>query len=397
MAALVGRRLLLAPVLLLAILAGTVAIVPRPAGTPGADLGAPGATLSNGTQTPTAADPARPATDPTGAIAESTPALQPVPARDGPAAGRPSPGDGPSVRLMVVGDVMLARSIGAAVKQHGAGVVFEGLMGRLSAADLLAVNLECTIATIGRPARKHFTFRAPPLSADALRKVGVDVAGQANNHALDFGPKALAQTRAILARRGIAVVGAGHDRAAAHAPAILERSGLRIAFLAYVTAFTESTGFNTASWASGTHRAGVAIARPRVIRADVHLALRRADLVVVLIHAGVEGSATPTSQQRRLATAAIGAGATLVVGAHPHVLQGYALHAGRLVAYGMGNFVFDKTRGIGADSAVLDVTLTRDGIAGLHWIPVRLRGGLPTLARAEDARRIRAALRPIPA
>jgi poly-gamma-glutamate synthesis protein (capsule biosynthesis protein) len=300
-----------------------------------------------------------------------------------------------SVRLMVMGDVMLARSVATAINQRGPGIVFRGVNDELTSADLTVVNLECVIGTTGTPAHKHFTFQAPPISANELALAGVDVAGQANNHALDFGPQALAETRSILAGQGIAVAGAGPDRDSAHAPVIMLRSGLRIAFLAYVAAFPERSGLSTASWVAGDHTPGVAIARPSVIRANVRAALQQADLVVVLLHAGIEGSGTPTSVQRRLARAAIGAGATLVVGAHPHMLQGYALKDGHLIAYGLGNFVFDKTGGNGADSAILDVTLTSAGVSQLHWIPVVIRAGLPTLADGADARRIRRVLRPI--
>jgi poly-gamma-glutamate capsule biosynthesis protein CapA/YwtB (metallophosphatase superfamily) len=379
-------RLLLAVLVVASLVAATTVVALRPIGSD-ARLSAPA--IAPGT----AESNARLATAAVGD--ELTPPSFPAGRPTHSGASTPTAGAQGSVRLMVVGDVMLARSIGRAVERHGSGIVFRGVADLLSAADLVAVNLECSIATTGTPAHKHFTFRAPPLSADALVLAGVDVAGQANNHALDFGPAALAETRSILARQGIAVAGAGPDRASAHAPVILERSGLRIAFLAYVAAFPEKSGFNTKSWAAGKSTPGVAIARASVIRADVRAALRQADLVAVMLHAGIEGSSTPIAIQRHLARAAIGAGATLVVGAHPHVLQGYALHAGRLIAYGMGNFVFDKTRGIGADSAILDVTLTRDGVSQLRWIPVLIHDGFPTLARGTDARRIRNRLQPI--
>ena len=320
----------------------------------------------------------------------------PSPATPGTTDAGPGPATSGQVRLMAIGDVMLARSIGKMMRAQGPGVPFAGVQGVLDQADLLAVNLECTIATTGTAAHKHYTFRAPPVGADALQLAGVDVAGQANNHALDFGPAALAQTRRLLTDRGIGVVGAGPDRAAAHAPLILVRNGLRVAFLAYVAAFSEVSGFNTGSWAATATRPGLAIAKTGAITADVHAAKARADVVVVLLHAGYEGVGTPNGQQRDFAKAAIAAGASLVIGAHPHVLQGYHRSGGTLIAYSTGNFVFDLMTGPEADTAILDVTLTAAGVTSLRWVPVHLDArGLPKLAHGKTAARILKRLHPI--
>jgi len=391
-----GRGRLLFAVLVVAFLASaTAAMVVGPAGDHAPVATATMAAGPSGGQSPIATAAVETAAVETAAVADPTHATFPVAQPTQSEATPPATDDTGSVRLMVVGDVMLARSIGAAAEQSGPGVVFAGVADQLALADILAVNLECTIATTGTPEHKHYKLRAPPVTADALAMVGVDVAGQANNHSLDYGPDALAETRSLLADRGISVAGAGPDRASAHAPVIIERNGLRIAFLAYVAAFSEVHGFNTKSWAAGPTTPGIAIARPSVIRANVTAALQDADLVVVLMHAGYEGFSTPSGLERRLDRAALDAGATLVVGAHPHVLQGYRLRGNHLIAYGMGNFVFDMTSGTGADSAILDVTLTRDGVSNLHWIPVRLNNGFPVLAYGADARRILAQLRPI--
>lgn len=312
---------------------------------------------------------------------------------EAPALGTPvAPG---TVRIMAVGDVMLARSIGKAIRQRGPGVVFAGVQDVLSDADILVVNLETSLGTGGKPEDKHYTFRAPPAAADALARAGVDIAGQANNHALDYGPQVLAQGRQLLTDRGIAVVGAGPDARVAHRPVVLTRNGLRIAFLAYVAPFAESTGFNTRSWKAGRHTPGLAIGRPKGIRADVRAALAVADQVVVLIHAGYEEVPTPSGVQRDLARAAIEAGATLVIGAHPHILQGYRREGSTLIAYSLGNFVFDKMPGALADSAILDVRLGSSGVTSVAWIPVVLRHSLPVLAHGDDATRILRRIRPL--
>jgi len=283
-----------------------------------------------------------------------------------------------TVRLMAVGDVMLARTIGTRIKQNGPGIVFGDVQKVLDKADLFVINLECAITTSDDQESKHYTFKAPPVTAEALTLAGVDVAGQANNHVMDWGPSGLLDTLASMKDRGIATPGAGRNKAEAYAPAILERNGLRVAFLAYVDAFTESTGFNTKEWKAGAGTPGVAIATKKRIAADVAAAKAKADVVVVLIHAGYEYVPTHNAEQAGYARAALDAGATLVLGAHPHVLQGYKKVGSKLIAWSLGNFVFDGMDGASV-TAILALDLSKDGVANVKWIPVKLVNGFPTL------------------
>jgi len=283
-----------------------------------------------------------------------------------------------TVRLMAVGDVMLGRSIGKRIRADGPGIVFRGVQKVLDRADLFVINLECAITTSRDREQKAYTFKAPPISADALEMAGVDVADIANNHALDWGAEGMLDTLRALRQRGIATAGAGRDRDAARAPAIVERNGLRVAFLGYVDAFTESTGFNTKQWKAAADRPGLAIATTAVIRSDVAAARPLADVVVVMIHAGYEYQSTPNAEQRRYARAALDAGATLVLGHHPHVLQGWTQKASRLIHWSLGNFVFDRMGGA-SDTQILALDLSRDGVSNIRTIPVRIVDGLPTL------------------
>src|SRR5690606_11291523 len=115
---------------------------------------------------------------------------------------------------------------------------------------------------------------------------GFDVVSQANNHALDYGPTALADTRRLVTAQGIDVVGAGADVAEATAPAIEERNGLRIAFLGFVDTQAEGS-YNETNWAATADTPGVAWATSGAITAAVESAKATADLVVVMLHAGI--------------------------------------------------------------------------------------------------------------
>ncbi len=291
----------------------------------------------------------------------------------------------PAITLAAVGDIMLGRSIGAALQRDPSGTPFADIVEQLRAPDITVGNLECALGMEGKPAAKGYTFLGPPSGAASLAGAGFDIVSLANNHSLDFGPRALDETIQLLDAAGIRHTGAGQDAAAAHQPAMITANGLRLAFLAYVNVPIERSGFDTASWEATGDQPGLAWARPRDIAVDVAAARARADLVIVLLHSGVEGQQTPDAAQKAAAHTAIDAGAALVIGAHPHVLQGVERYHGGLIAYSLGNIVFDGLWGNGIESAILRVTLTREGVRDVAWTPVVLRQGYPRLAEGVRA------------
>ncbi len=283
-----------------------------------------------------------------------------------------------NVTLAAVGDVMLARSVGERIVADGPGVPFAGVAGILRGADVAVANLECAISDRGEPAPKGFTFRAPPVAADALVAGGIDLVSLANNHSLDYGPDALADTGAVLDARGIAHAGAGPNAVAARAPAIFARNGLRIAFLAYVDVPIEWRGFDTRQWEATDTSPGVAWLNVDQVQADVRAARQVADLVVVLMHFGHENEYTPNDTQRAQARAAIDAGAALVIGHHPHVLQPAEWYGSGLIVYSLGNFVFDGWDNPSNESAILLVDLTEAGVESYRFVPVTIdEAGMP--------------------
>ena len=283
-----------------------------------------------------------------------------------------------TVTLAAVGDIMLARSIGERVLTDGPSVVFAGVAQQLSSADVTVGNLETSISNKGTPAAKGYIFRAPPGTAAALSAAGFDVVSQANNHALDYGPAALADTRQLVEAQGIEVVGAGADIASATRPDVIERNGLRIAFLGFVDTAPDGT-YSQSSWSATATSPGVAWATPDAIRTAVQAAKAEDDIVVVMLHAGVEYGTTPTPEQEMLAETAIDAGASLVLGAHPHVLQPVVAYHGGVIAYSLGNFVFDGFDPPANTTAIFDTTLTPAGVQSWKLVPVSVVDGLPVL------------------
>jgi poly-gamma-glutamate capsule biosynthesis protein CapA/YwtB (metallophosphatase superfamily)/putative cell wall-binding protein len=261
----------------------------------------------------------------------------------------------------------------------------------LRAADLAVVNLETAVGVTGQPqAGKTYTFRAPPELMPALREAGVDVVSLANNHALDYGHSALFETIDRARSEGLHPIGAGADATAAYAPALL-RAGRRTVAVVGVSRVLP------AGWAAGPGRAGIAsaydvVAAERAVRA----AAQQADLVVVAIHWGIELAECPDGHQLDLARRLTAAGADVVAGHHPHILQGIQRHGRALVHYSLGNFVWYHSRAPSRYTGVWTVELDGRGAVADRFDPadidelgrpVPVSGPLAERIHADVARR----------
>ena len=326
----------------------------------------------------------------TAAPATSTQTATPLPPTPRPSPVPPSPTATltpvPVIHLMAVGDVMLGRTVGDKLRAQGAAVAFSAVQPALSSADLLVGNLECVISTLGEPQPKAYRFRAPPEAVDALAQAGFSLVSVANNHAMDYGFDALADMTKRLKESNIVAVGAGQNAAAAHAPVIIERKGVKVAFLAYADVLVESrSGFDTRTWIAGPNSPGIAWAEPQRMAVDIKAAKTQADVVVVLLHSGLESRADVYPAQQAEAHAAIDAGAALVLGSHPHVLQKVEKYHGGLIAYSLGNFVFDGFTLPENYTAIFTASLSASGVDEYSWIPVVIEDGLPRMATEQEA------------
>lgn len=276
-----------------------------------------------------------------------------------------------AVTLAAVGDIQLGRGVGRMIEKEGPDYPFRMVAPLLRSADLTFGNLECALSEEGRPIPKQFSFKADPAAALGMAGAGFDLLSLANNHSMDCGREGLLETQAALAGRGIRSVGAGRDAAEAAAPVILEHGGLRIAFLARTMVAPEGVIYREDA-------PGVAALDPERIEDEVRAARRQADLVVVSLHWGIEYARQPQEEQRRLARRLVDAGACLVLGHHPHALQPVERYRGGLIAYSLGNFVFDAGPK-GRQGAILRCTLTAGGVGSAELIPVAIREGRPAV------------------
>jgi len=226
---------------------------------------------------------------------------------------------------------------------------FSGVLPELAADDLTIANLETTLSSATSRIEAPFVFAGKPEYAQILKEGSVEVVSVANNHSHDLGQRGHADTLSALQKHGVGYFGYGHiDRRVI--------KGIEVVNLGY-------TG----------GRSTIKNAMARAVKEN-----KRADnLVIVSFHWGIEGINQPIDEQKVLGKAAIDAGADLVLGHHPHVLQGIASHKGRKIVYSLGNFVFGgHSNPADKDSMIYQALFTKkDGKvepAGERILPVRI-------------------------
>jgi poly-gamma-glutamate synthesis protein (capsule biosynthesis protein) len=294
--------------------------------------------------------------------AAPSPTLTPAPARKAPVA--PSA----ELRIAAVGDIMLGGTAAPEMQKYGYDYPFERTKNILKQGQIVFGNLEGPLTDGGvAGTAKQYVFRSPPDKvAPALARAGFNVVSLANNHTLDYGPEGLEDTRAALEKTGIRHVGAGRNDNSARQPVYMMADGVTVAVLAYSLTFPEEF------WA-GPDKPGTAFGHERHVRADVATARAAADIVVVSFHWGQEGKTELRDYQTQLAHAAIDAGASAVLGHHPHILQGVERYKDGVILYSLGNFAFGSYSNTATRSAIALLTFRDRQWRELKMVPLNVK------------------------
>lgn len=282
----------------------------------------------------------------------------------------------PTVTLTFAGDVTLADHFKEVVgKNHKKP--FANL-DEYRQADLSMVNLEnpFTRATSPMP-NKQFNFKADPEDVKVLEAGGVDIVNLANNHTMDYQADGLKETLQTLDKAGIQYVGAGKDLTEARRPKIIDVKGQRVAYLSY---WGDEYG-------AGPNQAGVNSIQENRIAEDIKAIRNQVDWVIVNYHWGQELAEAPADWQVKLGRFTVDQGADVVVGHHPHVLQGAEVYRGRPIAYSLGNFIFGGNSRTDYDTAVLKVAL-KDKQMKVEFLPVEVKDYQPKVAQGDRAKDI---------
>jgi poly-gamma-glutamate synthesis protein (capsule biosynthesis protein) len=251
------------------------------------------------------------------------------------------------------------------------------LIRHLISGDVTFANLEGALTERGEPWPKGYNFRTPPRFALGLRDAGFDVVSLANNHTMDYGAVGLEDTLDALDAAAVARAGAGRSASEAAQAVMVEAGGLRVAFIASAATPVEAGGFAVEQWSATADGPGIFVCDDDALRSLVSEARRSADFVVVTAHAGAEYRNAPDATQARIVNVALEAGADAFIGHHAHVVQPVELRGGQLVAWGLGNFIFDLDNVDLANipeprvSLILNFTLAKGaGVTSWEAIPV---------------------------
>lgn len=275
------------------------------------------------------------------------------------------------ITIKAVGDICFTGGRGQSLGKPS--TLLSKVAPTLRASDIAFGNLETSLSKRGTKWPKTFTFRGPVSAGPALGKAGFDVVSLANNHALDYGRAAFSDTLTAVRNGGVIAVGGGRNRTQAWEPKIITRKGQKIAFLAF-------SEISPGEFAATSSRSGTAYTQSiSSITRAVKAAHKKADYVVVSMHWGVEKKYDANARQKSEAHALIRAGADVVLGHHPHRIQGVEYYRGKLIAYSLSNFVFSPASTGSTDTYILSLTLNNGKVEKASARPVIIASGQPRI------------------
>lgn len=295
----------------------------------------------------------------------------------------PSPG---MVSFGFAGDISFGEGYANMNYYHSTGnditkCIDAPLRERMASADVFMLNNEFTYGPGGSPlAGKTYTFQARPEMAFDLSSLGVDLVSLANNHAYDYGSDGLLSTFAALKSARIPYVGAGRSLAEASLPVCFLTNGMKFSIVA-ATQVERSYVFTKE--ATDTECGVLRTYDPSRFLQVIRKAQADSDVVIVYVHWGTEQEAFYEADQQALAHAYVEAGADLVVGCHPHCLQGIEYYNGVPIVYSLGNFWFNSRT---IDTGILEADFNADGLSALRFLPCIQTGCRTSLLTDERER-----------
>lgn len=283
-----------------------------------------------------------------------------------------------NVTLAFAGDVNFSEQILSNYDKSGVSALADEEMLRfMQNADLFMLNNEFAFSLRGEPMEdKQYTLRTDPKYVTILKELGTDVVSIANNHVLDFGREAFGDTLDTLKQADIAYAGGGQNMEEASSPVVRTINGQTFAIFA-ATRVSPSYDWYATGKLPGIFQTYDAAALNKAI-SDAE---NRYDHTIVFVHWGVERNETPEEYQRTLARGYIDAGADLVVGCHPHVLQGFEYYQGVPIVYSLGNYLFGNRTG---ETILLNAEFAEDGKLTIRLIPCQRINGVLTRNREPE-------------
>jgi poly-gamma-glutamate synthesis protein (capsule biosynthesis protein) len=272
-----------------------------------------------------------------------------------------------SISLIAVGDIMLGdlplfigHGVGSKLKEVGSGFLFSNVHTVLNEGDITFANLECPLSEIdiNKKSLYSVSLRGSEKSVNDLKDAGFNLVSLANNHILQHGKSTLNRTKELLQQNGIVDIGVANTKDESRQVFIEEIKGTKIGFLAYCLI--------------GDKTAYCSVNDTSEIIKDVSFASSKVDVLIVSLHWGDEFIRKPSPQQVELGHAIIDAGAKIILGHHPHVLQGLEEYESGIITYSLGNFVCDMKQKKTRESMIFSCKLSKNGIEDYDIVPIMI-------------------------
>lgn len=272
--------------------------------------------------------------------------------------------------ICFMGDVMMDSYIKDYIDDYGIDYPLSKVSHILKAADVSVINLETSVSTRGKTKKpKGYGFRSHPDTLGGLKNAGIDLVSLGNNHVFDFGEEAFYDTLENLNKYGIEYAGAGRNIREAERLVIIEKNGIKLGFAA-CNMIIPWEGWSASDNSPGT--ASVLKGNYNRILNNINEYKKECDVLSILVHWGREYAKVPDEWQIELAHLMIDSGADIIVGQHPHVLQGIEIYKEKPIIYSTGNFVFLKNDDECGRTGIFKVTVTRKGFKEGQFFPVHI-------------------------
>ena len=280
------------------------------------------------------------------------------------------------ITLDFVGDVMLDRGVKKLGKVSGREKVFSNMTDWWGHADLVFANLESAVlksdASDYEETQKAIHLWTDYAGLESARRAGVNVFSCANNHMFDYGEKAVLELLDYFRKEEITYSGIGESLEDASVYRMIECNGVKIAFLAITDVFL-------GDFAATESNGGVLTTAYTDYNMKVYQAAQEADLTIVYFHWGKENGTSVSDEQISRGHQLIDAGADIVIGSHPHVVQEVELYEDGIIFYSLGNFIFDQGNTYARDSVMVEYTAYDGGIGEFRLYPVRINDAIPSV------------------
>ena len=283
-----------------------------------------------------------------------------------------------SLNVIFAGDLMLDRGTRHVIEVHGPDDLFGNVYHKLRSSDFTVANLECVACdTACQPVDKRFTFRANPEWLLSLYKNGITHVILANNHSCDFGDKGVKQTISNLIHVGITPIGASQNNDATSEPTIIEKG--KDSMAVFSSCFLKQK-FRSVSSENVTCLSEKIMA---------FKAMHPSYIILVCLHWGIEMDVRPSSEQVEQAHELIMAGADVIIGHHPHVVQTIEFYKGKYIFYSLGNFIFDNQHSRASRGILTDLFISKGRIISIQLIPFNILKSKPFIMNIEESETFR--------